>query len=169
MAAALCITTSWFPFASFARCLRPLSILPPPHLHSALKQPLALLYVNPLSDPLPLLPTPPDTCTAYSHPHPISPIPSPPSHTLVSKPWGSVQVCLLVIAQGYLGIAMKISATMMKRGHLKETAKVSRYLVAAGHTDFKQCLAGNRPLSNPTHHHIEAKPSCKCFTWFNND
>lgn len=53
-----------------------------------------------------------------------------------------VQVCLLVIAQGYLGLAMKISATMMKRGHLKETAKVSRYLVAAGHTDFKQCLAG---------------------------
>ena len=54
-----------------------------------------------------------------------------------------MQVCLLVIAQGYLGIAMKISATMMKRGHLKETAKVSRYLVAAGHTDFRQCLAGN--------------------------
>lgn len=51
-------------------------------------------------------------------------------------------MCLLVIAQGYLGIAMKISATMMKRGHLKETAKVSRYLVAAGHTDFKECLAG---------------------------
>lgn len=49
---------------------------------------------------------------------------------------------MLVIAQGYLGLALKISATMMKRGHLKETAKVSRYLVAAGHTDFKQCLAG---------------------------
>lgn len=53
-----------------------------------------------------------------------------------------LQVCLLVIAQGYLGIAMKISATMMKRGHLKETAKVSRYLVAAGHSDFKKCLDG---------------------------
>ncbi len=54
----------------------------------------------------------------------------------------AVQVCLLVIAQGYLGIAMKISATMMKRGHLKETAKVSRYLVAAGHSDFRKCLDG---------------------------
>ncbi len=54
----------------------------------------------------------------------------------------ALQVCLLVIAQGYLGIAMKISATMMKRGHLKETAKVSRYLVAAGHSDFKKCLDG---------------------------
>ena len=53
-----------------------------------------------------------------------------------------LQVCLLVIAQGYLGIAMRISATMMKRGHLKETAKVSRYLVAAGHSDFKKCLDG---------------------------
>ena len=55
-----------------------------------------------------------------------------------------LQVCLLVIAQGYLGIAMKISATMMKRGHLKETAKVSRYLVAAGHGEFKRCLVGER-------------------------
>ena len=54
----------------------------------------------------------------------------------------ALQVCLLVIAQGYLGIAMKISATMMKRGHLKETAKVSRYLVAAGHSEFKKCLDG---------------------------
>ncbi len=54
----------------------------------------------------------------------------------------ALQVCLLVIAQGYLGIAMKISATMMKRGHLKETAKVSRYLVAAGHSDFRKCLDG---------------------------
>ena len=40
---------------------------------------------------------------------------------------------------------MKISGTMMKRGHLKETAKVSRYLVAAGHTDFKECMAGRLP------------------------
>ena len=60
--------------------------------------------------------------------------------TIPLVPW--LQVCLLVISQGYLGVALKISATMMKRGHLKETAKISRYLIAAGHNDFKQCLQG---------------------------
>ena len=54
-----------------------------------------------------------------------------------------LQVCLLVIAKGYLKLALRISATMMRRGHIRETAQVSRYLVAAGHTDFKQCLTGS--------------------------
>lgn len=60
-----------------------------------------------------------------------------------------MQVCLLVIAKGYLKLALKISATMMRRGHIRETAQVSRYLVAAGHTDFKQCLTGMSGLRAP--------------------
>ena len=68
----------------------------------------------------------------------------------------SVQVCLLVIAQGSLGIAMKISTTMMRRGHLKETAKVSRYLVAAGHMQFKECLAGELSTQLQICHHLQS-------------
>lgn len=71
------------------------------------------------------------------------------------------QVCLLVIAKGYLKLALRISATMMRRGHIRETAQVSRYLVAAGQTDFKQCLTGHHPAWSLTSIYCKIKFPCQ--------